>query len=125
CSALRLAVGSRRHETSLAARHSAFHQKTWLVRKTGRRSVHRRGLSFEGFLPGVPSRAARPRSIPPRLQSDGRRTASSPALSRSRESSGSMGNRLYVGNLSFSTTQQTIETAFAAAGEVREVAMPT
>src|SRR5204863_5604290 len=68
---------------------------------------------------------ARPRSIPPRLQSDGRRTASSPALSRSRESSGSMGNRLYVGNLSFSTTQQTIETAFAAAGEVREVAMPT
>jgi cold-inducible RNA-binding protein len=36
-----------------------------------------------------------------------------------------MGNRLYVGNLSFSTTQATIEQAFAAAGEVREVAMPT
>ncbi len=36
-----------------------------------------------------------------------------------------MGNRLYVGNLSFSTTQATIEAAFAAAGEVREVAMPT
>src|SRR5215216_6043674 len=36
-----------------------------------------------------------------------------------------MGNRLYVGNLSFSTTQQTIEAAFAAAGEVREVAVPT
>jgi RNA recognition motif-containing protein len=36
-----------------------------------------------------------------------------------------MGNRLYVGNLSFSTSQATIETAFAACGEVREVAMPT
>jgi RNA recognition motif-containing protein len=36
-----------------------------------------------------------------------------------------MGNRLYVGNLSFNTTQATIEAAFAAAGEVREVAMPT
>ena len=36
-----------------------------------------------------------------------------------------MGNRLYVGNLSFSTSQQAIEAAFAAAGEVREVAMPT
>jgi RNA recognition motif-containing protein len=36
-----------------------------------------------------------------------------------------MGNRLYVGNLSFSTTQQSLEGAFAAAGEVREVAMPT
>jgi cold-inducible RNA-binding protein len=36
-----------------------------------------------------------------------------------------MGNRLYVGNLSFSTTQAAIESAFAAAGEVREVAMPT
>lgn len=36
-----------------------------------------------------------------------------------------MGNRLYVGNLSFSTTQASIETAFAVAGEVREVAMPT
>lgn len=36
-----------------------------------------------------------------------------------------MGNRLYVGNLSFSTTQEAIESAFAAAGEVREVSMPT
>ncbi|HEY4121873.1 MAG TPA: RNA-binding protein [Byssovorax sp.] len=36
-----------------------------------------------------------------------------------------MGNRLYVGNLSFSTTQAAIESAFAAAGEVREVTMPT
>jgi len=36
-----------------------------------------------------------------------------------------MGNRLYVGNLSFSTSQAAIETAFAACGEVREVAMPT
>jgi len=36
-----------------------------------------------------------------------------------------MGNRLYVGNLSFNTTKESIEAAFAAAGEVREVAMPT
>ena len=36
-----------------------------------------------------------------------------------------MGNRLYVGNLAFSTTQASIEAAFATAGEVREVAMPT
>ena len=36
-----------------------------------------------------------------------------------------MGNRLYVGNLSFSTSEQAIEAAFAAAGEVLEVAMPT
>ena len=36
-----------------------------------------------------------------------------------------MGNRLYVGNLSFSTTQATLESAFAESGEVREVAMPT
>lgn len=36
-----------------------------------------------------------------------------------------MGNRLYVGNLSFSTTRETIQSAFAAAGEVREIAMPT
>ncbi len=36
-----------------------------------------------------------------------------------------MGNRLYVGNLSFSTTRESIEAAFGAAGEVREVAMPT
>jgi RNA recognition motif-containing protein len=44
---------------------------------------------------------------------------------RSHESSKSMGNRLYVGNLAFSTTQATIEQTFASAGEVREVAMPT
>jgi cold-inducible RNA-binding protein len=36
-----------------------------------------------------------------------------------------MGNRLYVGNLSFNTSQASIEAAFAAAGDVREVAMPT
>jgi cold-inducible RNA-binding protein len=36
-----------------------------------------------------------------------------------------MGNRLYVGNLSYNTTQATLEAAFAACGEVREVAMPT
>src|SRR3954465_12924134 len=46
-------------------------------------------------------------------------------LRRSHESSKSMGNRLYVGNLSFGTTQQLIEQPFAAVGEVREVAMPT
>ena len=36
-----------------------------------------------------------------------------------------MGNRLYVGNLSFNTTQATLESAFAEAGPVREVAIPT
>jgi RNA recognition motif-containing protein len=36
-----------------------------------------------------------------------------------------MGNRLYVGNLSFNTTQAALESLFASAGEVREVAMPT
>ena len=36
-----------------------------------------------------------------------------------------MGNRLYVGNLSFNTTKETIEAAFSAAGEVREITMPT
>ena len=36
-----------------------------------------------------------------------------------------MGNRLYVGNLSFHTTKPSIEAAFASAGEVREVAIPT
>ena len=36
-----------------------------------------------------------------------------------------MGNRLYVGNLSFNTSQATVEQAFAAVGEVREVALPT
>jgi RNA recognition motif-containing protein len=33
-------------------------------------------------------------------------------------------NKLYVGNLSFNTTTEAIETLFAAVGEVREVAMP-
>ena len=36
-----------------------------------------------------------------------------------------MGNRLFVGNLSFGTTSNTVEALFAAFGEVREVAMPT
>src|SRR5512144_2443319 len=36
-----------------------------------------------------------------------------------------MNNRLYVGNLSFSTTRDVPEAAFAAAGEVREVSIPT
>src|SRR6185312_11671702 len=36
-----------------------------------------------------------------------------------------MGNRLYVGNLSFSTSSETLTAHFATAGEVREVAMPT
>jgi RNA recognition motif-containing protein len=36
-----------------------------------------------------------------------------------------MGNRLYVGNLSFGTTRESIESAFASAGSVREVAIPT
>jgi RNA recognition motif-containing protein len=36
-----------------------------------------------------------------------------------------MGNRLYVGNLSYNTTRESLESAFASAGEVREVAMPT
>jgi cold-inducible RNA-binding protein len=36
-----------------------------------------------------------------------------------------MSARLYVGNLSFNTTRESLEAAFAAAGEVREVSMPT
>jgi RNA recognition motif-containing protein len=32
---------------------------------------------------------------------------------------------LFVGNLSFNTSQETIEAAFSAMGEVREVALPT
>ena len=35
-----------------------------------------------------------------------------------------MGNRLYVGNLSFNTTKESLEQEFAAIGEVREVGMP-
>ncbi len=36
-----------------------------------------------------------------------------------------MGNRLYVGNLSFHTSPEAVQAAFAAIGEVREVSMPT
>jgi RNA recognition motif-containing protein len=36
-----------------------------------------------------------------------------------------MGNRIYVGNLSFNTAKEDLEAAFAAIGEVREVAIPT
>jgi cold-inducible RNA-binding protein len=35
-----------------------------------------------------------------------------------------VGNRLFVGNLSFETDQASLEAAFAAAGEVREVSIP-
>jgi cold-inducible RNA-binding protein len=40
-------------------------------------------------------------------------------------SGGRTGNRLYVGNLAFGTSQQTVQEAFAAVGQVREVSMPT
>lgn len=36
-----------------------------------------------------------------------------------------MGNRLYVGNLSFKTTKETVATAFGAIGEVRDVHIAT
>ncbi len=36
-----------------------------------------------------------------------------------------MSARLYVGNLSYGTSQADLESFFAAAGEVREVAIPT
>ena len=36
-----------------------------------------------------------------------------------------MENRLYVGNLSFSTSRESLEAAFVAVGEVREISMPT
>lgn len=36
-----------------------------------------------------------------------------------------MGTRLYVGNLSFNTSQDSITAAFSGSGEVREVSMPT
>lgn len=36
-----------------------------------------------------------------------------------------MSNRLYVGNLSYNTSQADLQAYFAAAGEVREVAIPT
>jgi cold-inducible RNA-binding protein len=36
-----------------------------------------------------------------------------------------MSNRLYVGNLSFNTSREDLESAFGEAGKVREVSMPT
>ncbi|MBI5532923.1 MAG: RNA-binding protein [Deltaproteobacteria bacterium] len=36
-----------------------------------------------------------------------------------------MGNRLYVGNLSYNTTRETLEAAFKSVGEVVEISMPT
>ena len=36
-----------------------------------------------------------------------------------------MGNRLYVGNLSFGTSRESLEGLFASVGQVREIAMPT
>lgn len=36
-----------------------------------------------------------------------------------------MSNRLFVGNLSFNTSQADLEAFFAEVGEVREVAIPT
>ncbi|HEY3496990.1 MAG TPA: hypothetical protein VGK73_19965 [Polyangiaceae bacterium] len=51
-------------------------------------------------------------------------SADVPHEARVTEPKGPVGNRLFVGNLSFSTTQATIEAAFAAAGEVVEVALP-
>ncbi|APR74715.1 RNA-binding protein [Minicystis rosea] len=36
-----------------------------------------------------------------------------------------MGNRLYVGNLSFGTSRESLEALFASAGQVRDIAMPT
>ncbi|MGK4002920.1 RNA-binding protein [Sorangium sp. So ce1036] len=69
-------------------------------------------------------RAARLRSI--RHGFVGWQAESAPGAPESREKKqDDMGNRLYVGNLSFSTSRETLEAAFAAAGEVREIAMPT
>jgi RNA recognition motif-containing protein len=36
-----------------------------------------------------------------------------------------MGNRLYVGNLSFNSSRESIEAMFASTGVVHEVALPT
>lgn len=36
-----------------------------------------------------------------------------------------MSNKLYVGNLSFNTTRESLEKKFAAVGEVREITLPT
>lgn len=80
---------------------------------TGRRTVCLRGLF----------RAARPCSIRDgsiEWQANG-------ALGRNCEPRKQcvMGNRLYVGNLSYNTSRESLEAAFAGAGNVREVAMPT
>lgn len=64
-------------------------------------------FDFAGFIERIGARRPRGRATKPEKHST------------------AMGNRLYVGNLSFHTTQATIESAFAAAGDVREVAMPT
>jgi cold-inducible RNA-binding protein len=57
------------------------------------------------------------------------RAQTSPGLvQREGESAGSAGrggNRLYVGNLSFSTSKQTLEAAFSAAGQVTDVHLVT
>jgi cold-inducible RNA-binding protein len=36
-----------------------------------------------------------------------------------------MGNRLYVGNLSYNTTKDGIQEAFASVGQVTDIALPT
>ncbi|MBI4700124.1 MAG: RNA-binding protein [Deltaproteobacteria bacterium] len=36
-----------------------------------------------------------------------------------------MGNRVYVGNLSYDTTRESLEAAFSAIGQVREISIPT
>lgn len=36
-----------------------------------------------------------------------------------------MGNRLYIGNLSYDTTRDSLETTFGALGQVDEITMPT
>jgi cold-inducible RNA-binding protein len=52
--------------------------------------------------------------------------ASQPRESRAEpEERENVGNRLFVGNLSFATTQAAVEQAFSAVGEVTEVALPT
>src|SRR5689334_20170801 len=54
-----------------------------------------------------------------------RREEQHPVLLRRSREKQTMSNRLYVGNLSFSTNQAAIEATFATCGEVREVSMPT
>jgi hypothetical protein len=45
--------------------------------------------------------------------------------SRSQKIEALMGNRLYVGNLSYNTSREALEAAFSSAGQVTEVAIPT